>query len=190
MNKKPTTKKPAPKKKWNGKGKNPGGRPSKLDDKMKGRLKKLYLKGFTDAEVCHAVDITDNSLQSWKKKHPEFFGDLKDWKLEADKSIERSLRERAEGFLCPETKAQWVQDAIGGGRWEYAEMIKHYPPDPTSMIFWLKNRQPDKWRDKQELDVNASVVATVKLDEKDKEDIVKLLTGLKETIIAESRKSA
>ena len=28
---------------------------------------------------------------------------------------------------------------------------KHYPPDPTSMIFYLKNRRPDRWRDKQEL---------------------------------------
>lgn len=30
------------------------------------------------------------------------------------------------------------------------EYIEHYPPDATSMIFWLKNRQPDKWRDKRE----------------------------------------
>jgi hypothetical protein len=32
-------------------------------------------------------------------------------------------------------------------------MVKHYPPDPTSMIFWLKNRQPQKWRDKHDLDI-------------------------------------
>ena len=25
---------------------------------------------------------------------------------------------------------------------------KHIPPDPTAQIFWLKNRQPELWRDK------------------------------------------
>lgn len=32
----------------------------------------------------------------------------------------------------------------------YAPFVEHYPPDATSMIFWLKNRQPDKWRDKRD----------------------------------------
>ena len=30
--------------------------------------------------------------------------------------------------------------------------IEHYPPDPTSMCFWLKNRRPDRWRDVQNID--------------------------------------
>jgi hypothetical protein len=30
---------------------------------------------------------------------------------------------------------------------------EHYPPDATSMIFWLKNRKPEQWRDKQDVDV-------------------------------------
>ena len=25
--------------------------------------------------------------------------------------------------------------------------IEHYPPDTTAMIFWLKNRRSDRWRD-------------------------------------------
>lgn len=25
---------------------------------------------------------------------------------------------------------------------------RHYPPDTTACIFWLKNRRPDLWRDK------------------------------------------
>ena len=32
------------------------------------------------------------------------------------------------------------------------EVDKHYAPDATAAIFWLKNRQPDKWRDKQEVE--------------------------------------
>lgn len=32
------------------------------------------------------------------------------------------------------------------------EYIEHYPPDTTAAIFWLKNRQPAKWRDKKEVE--------------------------------------
>jgi hypothetical protein len=29
----------------------------------------------------------------------------------------------------------------------YAPYVEHMPPDSTSMIFWLKNRDPERWRD-------------------------------------------
>ena len=32
------------------------------------------------------------------------------------------------------------------------ETVEHYPPDTTAMIFWLKNRQPDRWRDRAEVE--------------------------------------
>ena len=35
-----------------------------------------------------------------------------------------------------------------------------YPPDSTAMIFWLKNRQPKRWRDKKEVDGNINVKKT------------------------------
>ena len=37
------------------------------------------------------------------------------------------------------------------------EYIEHYPPDTTAAIFWLKNRQPEKWRDKKEVDANVNL---------------------------------
>ena len=30
--------------------------------------------------------------------------------------------------------------------------VKHIPPDTTAQIFWLKNRRPDRWRDKQQIE--------------------------------------
>jgi hypothetical protein len=36
----------------------------------------------------------------------------------------------------------------------YAPYVEHMPPDPTSMIFWLKNRDPERWRDFQQLEHN------------------------------------
>lgn len=139
------------------------GRPSKFKEIFEAHKDKIQIlteNGLTDKQVSELFGITEQTYNNWKKAHPDFFESIKDWKLTADGEIEVSLRDRAKGYSCPETKAQWVQDK-DGGRWEYAELTRRYPPDPTSMIFWLKNRQPDKWRDKQEIDIPGEITLKV-----------------------------
>ena len=34
----------------------------------------------------------------------------------------------------------------------YAPYVEHVPPDVTACIFWLKNRDPEHWRDVQNVD--------------------------------------
>jgi len=132
------------------------GRKSKKDSIHYEGLKLCYSKGFTDKETALALQITDDTLNNWKRKDPKFFKSLIDWKLEADAKVERALYERAVGFECPDTKAQWVQDD-NGGRWEYAELKKIYPPDTPAMTMWLKNRKPKVWREKQEIEHSGTV---------------------------------
>ena len=136
------------------------GAPSKKDTIPKEQLEKLFKAGWTDKQVSDFYGITEVTFNNWKKKDPKFFKSVKDWKIEADNKIERSLFERAHGYTCPDTKAQWVSDK-DGSRWEYAEMRKHYAPDPTSMIFWLKNRQPEKWRDKHDHNLTGDLTINV-----------------------------
>lgn len=155
-----------------------GGRPTKLDDKMKAKLRTLYRNGFTDAQVAEIVDIDLSTITKWKQKYATFFTSVNDWKAVADNEIERSLYERASGYSCTEKKAQFVQDN-DGGRWEYADLIRHYPPDPTSMIFWLKNRKRAEWRDRIEQSVELGLTAeTLKMF------LSGLPAGLKEEVVA------
>ena len=144
--------------------KNKGGRPSTADKVDKDQLKALYLDGKTDQEIADFFKISRKTLINWRKKNPEFILTLKnDWKAVADHRVERSLYERACGYSHPETKAQWVYEK-GVGRWVYAEMVKHYAPDPISMIFWLKNRQPDRWREKPLPDDNPEDLKSIKFE--------------------------
>ena len=75
-----------------------------------------------------------------------FSESLKDGKDERDERVEKSLLERATGYSHEAVKIFCDKD----GHITEAPYTERYPPDPTSMIFWLKNRQPQKWRDKQE----------------------------------------
>ena len=141
-------------------GKSKAGQRTSYGETTRTIIKLLARRGFTDVEIAQCLKITEKTFNNWKRKYPEFFQSLKDWKLQADEEIERSLYERGKGYSHPDTKAQWVESAelidgevVNIGRWEYASFIKHYPPDPTSMIFWLKNRKPKEWRDKIDHDL-------------------------------------
>ena len=128
--------------------KNPNGRPTKFSKKSAEIALTMAEQGSTDDQISAVLKITKQTLNNWKKKHPKFFDSLKSKKLEADNRVTKSLYERANGYSHPEVKVQWV-NGDDGGQFETLDLIKHYPPDTTACIFWLKNRQPDKWREKQ-----------------------------------------
>ena len=55
------------------------------------------------------------------------------------------------------------------GRVTTYDVIKHYAPDPASIIFWLKNRKPNKWKDKREITVDPENIKKIfAFDLKDK----------------------
>lgn len=127
---------PAPKKN------KPGGRPSVLTPQLAINIFSLSRKGLTDKEIAAVYFVNESTITNWKKS-PEFFTSLKEAKSEADGIVERSLFERATGYEHPEEKL-FVIDSLVVSK----TIMKHYPPDPTAMIFWLKNRNPDSWREK------------------------------------------
>ncbi len=132
------------------------GRKTKYQEDFPERVEKLALEGKIDIEIYQALGISNATFYDYQNTYPEFSEALKRGKAVQDDKVESALRKRAMGYSCPETKPQWVNDK-DGGHWEYAELIKHYPPDPTSMIFWLKNRRPERWREKQEFEHSGSI---------------------------------
>jgi hypothetical protein len=124
------------------------GRPSKANDAILKEAIRLASEGKTDAQIAKEVGVTKTTVQNWKKKHPDFFDLLKKSKKSADQKVETSLFQRACGYSHPSEKIFLTKD----GTVVRAPFIEHYPPDPTSMIFWLKNRDRERWRDKQEVE--------------------------------------
>ncbi len=128
--------------------KHPGGRPRKtIDEIALDKFVKLGEKGYTDKQLCKMMGIDNQTLANYKKEFPEFFDALKRGKAIADGQVELSLFQRAMGYSHPDVNVSNYQ-----GNVIITPIIKHYPPDATSMIFWLKNRQPARWRDKQEIE--------------------------------------
>lgn len=116
---------------------------------------KLCLIGLTDKQIADILDISEQSFNVWKKKHPKLVESIKAGKDQADAEVALALYKRATGYSHRDTKAQWVQDETGG-RWEYADLIREYPPDTQAASLWLRNRKSLFWRDKQEIEHGAS----------------------------------
>lgn len=110
------------------------------------QLERLSSLGLTDKHIGFVYNVSEHTINKWKKKK-EISSALKAGKAVADKMVERSLFERANGYSHPEDKVFQYEGAP-----VIVPTIKHYPPDTAAAIFWLKNRKPAEWRDKQEIE--------------------------------------
>lgn len=88
--------------------------------------------GLTDEQIAKNIGITLSTFYEWKKKYSDFSESLKKGKEVVDYEVENAL----------------LSSALEG--------------NTTAQIFWLKNRRPDKWRDKQKEETD--ITALNKLD--------------------------
>lgn len=134
------------------------GRPSKKDGLDLKQVEKLARKGWTDLEMARFFEVDPATWYRWKAADEAFCEALRDWKVEADAQVERSLYERAKGYSHDAVKIFMPK---GATQPVYAPYVEHYPPDTTAMIFWLKNRQPERWRDKQEMEHGGNLAVQI-----------------------------
>ena len=83
--------------------------------------------GLTDEQIAYNMGISTTTLYEWKNKYAEIADTLKKTKEVVDRAVENALYKKA----------------IEG--------------DTTAMIFWLKNRRPNDWRDKRETALSGAV---------------------------------
>ena len=84
--------------------------------------------GAADKDLAALFGVDESTINNWKARHAEFLESIKKGKREFDDgTVRNALLKRACGY-----------DHEG----------RHYPPDTTACIFWLKNRRPERWRDR------------------------------------------
>jgi len=119
---------------------------SKYDESFNDIARKLCLLGHTDAELASFFDVCEATINNWKQEYPKFLESVKSGKELADADVADRLYRRAMGFEHDSEEIKIIDNEVAR-----VPVRKIYPPDPTSAIFWLKNRQKDKWRDKQDI---------------------------------------
>jgi len=120
-------------------------RTSKLKPDEVKYAESLALLGATDADLARAFGVDVKTIRRWIKAKGEFAEAAARGKLRADATVGERLFERAKGYAHEDTHFSSFQGTI-----TETPYVKHYPPDTRAIIFWLKNRRPDLWREKPE----------------------------------------
>jgi len=119
--------------------------------------------GLTDKQIAHNMGISEVTLNSYKKKYPKFLKSLKAGKEVVDRKVENALLNRALGYEYDEVTKELVEDPrTGESKLRPTKVVtKEVKPDTTAQIFWLKNRKPDVWRDKRDIDLTGAVETSI-----------------------------
>mgnify|MGYP004691179603 CR=1 FL=1 len=90
--------------------------------------------GLTNEQIASNMDIVVSTLWEWRKKSSKISNALKIGKEEADLQVENALHKAA----------------LEG--------------NTTAMIFWLKNRKPENWRDKIQQEITTESAVKLVID--------------------------
>ena len=122
--------------------------------------------GLTDEQIAGNIGINTSTLYDWKNKFSKISEALKKGKEVVDIQVENALLKRALGYEFQETRVE-KSDKDGT---KIIQTLKHIPADTTAQIFWLKNRRPDKWRDKpaegEERKAHPALIALLELEKR------------------------
>lgn len=128
------------------------GRPPKYKPAFAEQAAKLCNLGATNEDLADFFAVSIRTIIRWTTEHEEFCHAVKEAKEVADQRVERSLYQRAVGYTFDSEKVFNGKDGI-----VRTDTREHIPPDVTAQIFWLKNRQRERWRDKQDVEHTGDV---------------------------------
>jgi hypothetical protein len=116
------------------------------------RLQGWARDGLIDEQIAHNIGIAPKTLWQWKTRYSSIGNALKENKEVVDIQVENALFKNAMGYDYTEVKEIIEKDEQGKDRKRIERYHKKMPPNATAQIFWLKNRKPAEWRDRQEVD--------------------------------------
>lgn len=125
--------------------------------------------GLTDEQIAGNIGISRSTLNQWKDKYPDISDTLKRGKEVVDLQVENALLKRALGYEYEEVSEKYESGTLI----EKKVTKKQVVPDTTAQIFWLKNRRPDKWKDKQDVQVSGEL----KEEQTKLDDLIRQIRG-------------
>lgn len=121
-------------------------------------IRKLAEDGYSDEDIAARTGIEASELELWRRRHKKLRDAIELGRREADFSVVEAVYKRAVGYSVSTKKTHKLKridfDPVTGKKIrEYEELAvaddeDYIPPDLRASIFWLKNRQPERWSEK------------------------------------------
>lgn len=152
--------------------------PSKYQTHVKPKLEEIKhwtREGLTEKEISVRLGISPVTFSRYKKDNMELIKVLVEGKAIADYRVEDALYKRALGYRTNEvTYEKKLNKKTGEMEVVATKLIeKDVAPDTTAMIWWLKNRKPASWKDRQDINLEGSLDIETKYSHLSDEDLEK-----------------
>ena len=118
----------------------------------------LAKAGFTNEQMAEEFGVATSTFSLWLKDYPAFSDAIKEGRGVSDEKVVQSLYQLAVGYEQEVEKPMSVP--MGNGLGSEVQIVKYsekVQPNPTAIIFWLKNRRPKDWRDKREVEHSGEI---------------------------------
>lgn len=126
-------------------------------------------EGLTNEQIARNMGISRKTLQEWCTKYGDISDTLKRGKEIIDLQVENALLKRALGYEYEELSEEYKSGTLTKKKVTKKQVV----PDTTAQIFWLKNRRPDRWKDKQDVQVSGEL----KEEQTKLDDLIRQISG-------------
>ena len=138
---------------------------SNYERKVEPRLAEIEARardGYTDKEIAKILAVAESTFQTYKKEHSELAEALEAGQ-QADILVENQFFKSCIGYKV-KVKVPIKMKVNGEDRIIDYDEERYIPPNVKAQALWLRNRMPDKWSDRKEVQVGGSV----RMDEADR----------------------
>ena len=124
----------------------PSDGPGKYRPKYAELAYKLAQLGIPHKQIAEILEISESTFYEWQGRHAGFKTALKAGMALADANVANSVYRGAVGYSHHHEEIKVIGEEV-----VRVPTMKHYPPNPHLATFWLKNRQPELWKEKVEI---------------------------------------
>ncbi|MBE16540.1 MAG: hypothetical protein Unbinned6354contig1000_27 [Prokaryotic dsDNA virus sp.] len=115
---------------------------------------RLTLAGYSTTDLAKAFDVSIQSICYWLKTYPEFKAAVHAARHESNAEVVAALYKSCVGFSRKVTKEISTVDGV-----QQVEEEKFFAPHIGAIKYFLNNRCPDKWSERQELELSGGGVS-------------------------------
>ena len=119
-------------------------------------VEKLAAQGKSMAQIAKKIGISADEFYRWTSEYSglreAFRSGREIWYAKKNHEVEKALLKRAKGFRAKEKE---VVLTTRGKR--VKEKTVYFPPSEKAAELWLTNRAPEKWKKRQEIDVQGGI---------------------------------
>jgi len=109
-------------------------------------LTKLVQLGLTNKEIAEVYGLTEQDFASFLAKNEQVRNIITQTRMRPNFLVESALFKRAVGFRAQEVTFQEDKPI--------KVLVREVFPDVTAQIFWLKNRDPERWKDVMDINIS------------------------------------